>query len=64
MNALNNVLSTVAARAEAANAAPTHTTAHDSINPLHHEVVLTHEGSTQDDARSPKTSFYYDGKFI
>ncbi len=48
MDALNNVLSTVAARAEAANAAPTHTTAHDSINPLHHEVVLTHEGSTQD----------------
>lgn len=62
MDALNNVLSTVAARAEAANAAPTHTTAHDSINPLHHEVVLTHEGSTQDGARSPKTSFYYDGE--
>ena len=43
MEVLNDVLSTVAARAETA-AAPTHTaTAHDSIDPLHHEAVLTHE---------------------
>ena len=61
---LNDVLSTVAARAETA-AAPTHTaTAHDSIDPLHHEAVLTHEGGAQDSARSLKTGFYYGGRFI
>ena len=64
MKVLNDVLSTVAAQAETA-AAPTHTaTAHDSIDPLHHEAVLTHEGSTQDSARSLKTDFYYGGKLI
>ena len=62
MKVLNDVLSTATAQAEAVNAAPTHTAAHDSINPLHNEGVLTHEGSTQDGARSPKTSFYYDGE--
>ncbi len=55
---LNDVLSTVAAQTETATA-PTHTaTAHDSIDPLHHEAVLTHEGGTQDSARSPKTHIY------
>ena len=64
MKVLNDVLSTVAARAETA-AAPTHTaTAHDSIDPLHHEAVLTHESDTQDDAPSPKTHIYYDGRLI
>ena len=32
--------------------------------PLHHEAVLTHENDTQDDAPSPKTHIYYDGKLI
>jgi hypothetical protein len=46
MKVLNGVLSTVAARAETA-AAPTHTVkAHDSIDPPHHEAVLTHENDT------------------
>ena len=46
MKVLNDVLSTVAARAETA-AAPTHTVkAHDSIDPPHHEAVLTHENDT------------------
>lgn len=64
MKVLNNVLSTVAARAETA-AAPTHTaTAHDSIDPLHHEAVLIHKSDTQDDTRSPKTGFHYGGEFI
>ena len=64
MKVLNDVLSTVAARAETA-AAPTHTVkAHDSIDPPHHEAVLTHENNTQDDAPSPKTHIYYDGKLI
>lgn len=55
---LNDVLSTVAAQTETATA-PTHTaTAHDSIDPLHHEAVLTHEGGTQDSARSPKNHIY------
>ena len=39
-------------------------TSHDSIDPLHHEAVLTHEGGTQDSAHSLKTGFYYGGKFI
>ena len=64
MKVLNDVLSTVAARAETA-ATPTHTAAaHDSIDPLHHEAVLTHKSDTQDDAPSPKTHIYYDGKLI
>ena len=64
MKVLNDVLSTVAAQTETA-AAPTHTaTAHDSIDPLHHEAVLTHENDTQDDAPSPKTHIYSDGKLI
>ncbi len=64
MKVLNDVLSTVAARAETA-AAPTHTaTAHDSIDPLHHEAVLIHKSDTQDDTRSPKTGFHYGGEFI
>ena len=64
MSALNGVLSPTAAQAEAANAAPTHTAAHDSIDPSHHEAVLTHEGGTQDSAPSPKTHIYYDGELI
>ncbi len=64
MKVLNDVLSTVAARAGTA-AAPTHTaTAHDSIDPLHHEAVLIHKSDTQDSARSPKTGFHYGGEFI
>lgn len=64
MDALNGILSTASAQAEAANAAPTHTAAHDSIDPLHHKAVLTHESDTQDDAPSPKTHIYYDGEPI
>lgn len=64
MKVLNDVLSTVTARAEAANAAPIWAAAHDSIDPPHHEAVPTHEGDTQDSARSPKTGFYYDGECI
>lgn len=64
MSALNGVLSPTAAQAEAANAAPTHTAAHDSIDPLHHEAVLTHESDTQNDVPSPKTHIYYDGELI
>ena len=60
MSALNGVLSPTAAQAEAANAAPTYTAAHDSIDPSHHEAVLTHE----DSAQPPKTGFYYDGEPI
>ena len=64
MEVLNDVLSTVAAQAETA-AAPTHTAAaHDSIDPLHHEAVLIHKSDTQDDAPSPTTHIYYDGKLI
>ncbi len=64
MKVLNDVLSTVVARAETA-AAPTHTaTAHDSIDPPHHEAVLTHEGGAQDDAPSPTTHIYYNGELI
>ena len=64
MKVLNDVLSTVTAQAETA-AAPTHAVkAHDSIDPPHHEAVLTHENDTQDDAPSPKTGFHYGGEFI
>lgn len=55
MSVLNGVLSTVAARAEASNATPTHAAARNSIDFSHHEAVLTHESGTQDDAPSPKT---------
>lgn len=64
MKVLNDALSTVTTQAEAANAAPIWAAAHDSIDPLHHEAVLTHEGDTQDSAHSPKTHIYYDGKLI
>ncbi len=64
MKVLNDALSTITAQAEAVNAAPTHTAAHDSIDPLHHEAALTHEGGAQDDAPSPKTHIYYDGEPI
>ena len=64
MKVPNDVLSTVPARAETA-VAPTHTaTAHDSIDPLHHEAVLTHKGGAQDDAPSPTTHIYYNGELI
>lgn len=60
MSVLNGVLSTVAARAKASNAASTHTAARNSIDFSHHEAALTHK----DNAQPPKTGIHSDGEPI